>query len=408
MIRALGILLSLVIAGAAWANSNGAPAQLSGAPGDGNCSACHGGAPNSGPGSLQIRFDGVTTWTPGQAVKVKITLSDPNASRWGFQLTARAAANPNQTAGSFRIIEDTTRLAPNAPSGLQYVTHTLTGTRPGTTGSVSWEVEWTPPSSAGFGDVIFYASGNAANGNGQADPGDRTYTATFTGSPGTPASGVTRVLPQLAFGTSGTLGNWSTSIYLHNTTAAPVSATVRFFGVDGSPLTVPGINASSTQINLGARGTGAVEVPTVGPLTQGSVSIEAPEGVIGYGVFRQALQGINPQEGVVPFSSSSATGATIVFDETDFVTAVAVLNPGAAATTVTVRARDSSGAEIGTFTLNLNPRQREALVVRDRPEMTQIRGKRGALEFSSSGGPVSVLGLRFNQLAFTSILPVER
>jgi hypothetical protein len=397
-----------MIAAAAWANSNGAPPQLSGVPGEGSCSNCHGGAPNTGPGSLQIRFDGVTNWTPGQAVRVKVTLTDPNATRWGFQLTARAAANPNQMAGTFRIIEDTTRLAPNAPQGLQYVTHTLTGTRPGTTGSVSWEVEWTPPANAGFGDVIFYASGNAANGNGQADLGDRIYTSTFTGSPGTPASGLTRVLPQLAFGSSATLGNWSTSVYLHNTTAAPVSATVRFFGADGSPLTVPGINASSTQVNLGARGTGVVEVPNLGPLTQGSVAIEAPDGVIGYGIFRQALQGINPQEGVVPFSSSTATGATIVFDETDFVTAVAVLNPGAAAVAVTVRARDSGGVEIGTFTLNLNPRQREALVVRDRPEMTQIRGRRGVLEFSSSGGPVSVLGLRFNQLAFTSILPVER
>ncbi len=341
-------------------------------------------------------------------MRVKITLADPNASRWGFQLTARSASNPNQMAGSFRIIENTTRFASNPPAGLEYVTHTLTGTRPGTTGSVSWEVEWTPPSDAGFGDVIFYAAGNAANGNGQADSGDRTYLSAFTASPGAPASGLTRVLPQLAFGSSTELGNWSTSVYLHNTTDAPVQTTVRFFGTDGSPLTVPGINASSTQLSLGARGTGVVDVPNLGPLTQGSVSIEAPAGVIGYGIFRQALQGVNPQEGVVPFSSSTSSGATIVFDDTDYITAVAVLNPGASAVAVTVRARDASGAQIGTFTLNLNPKQREAFVVRDRPEMTLVQGKRGVLEFTASGGPVSVLGLRFNGLAFTSILPVER
>jgi hypothetical protein len=151
-----------------------------------------------------------------------------------------------------------------------------------------------------------------------------------------------------------------------------------------------------------------VSIPSTGSLTQGSIAIEAPDTVIGYGIFRQALQGVNAQEGVVPFSSSTSTGATIVFDETDFVTAVAVLNPGSAPVSVTVRARDASGAEIGTFTLNLNPKQREAFAVRDRPEMSLILGKRGVLEFSSSGGPVSVLGLRFNQLAFTSILPVER
>lgn len=398
----------LLLPCAAWANSSGAPAQLSGAPGEGNCSACHGGTPNTGQGGLALVLVGASQWTPGQPVRVRLTLSDPNATRWGFQLTARSSANPSQMAGSFRVIETATQLAANAPPGLQYLTHTLTGTKPGVTGSVSWEVEWTPPSDAGFGTVSFYVAANAANGNGQADTGDRIYTGVFSFDPGAPSGGVVRVLPQLAFGSSSTLGNWTTSIYLHNSSAAPVQVTVRFYGVDGSPLTVPGINAASTQVSLGALGTGVVEVPNVGPLVQGSVFIEAPDGVIGYGIFRQALQGVNPQEGVVPFSSSASSGAVIVFDDTDFVTAVAVLNPGSSAITVTVRARDAAGAEIGTFTLNLNPKQREAFAVRDRPEMTLVPGKRGVLEFSSSGGPVSVLGLRFNQLAFTSILPVEK
>lgn len=401
------ILLGLGLAGTAWAHSGGAQILFSGAPGEGDCSACHGaGTPNAGPGNLQIRFDSAANWTPGQPVKVKVTLSDPDALRWGFELTARAASNPSQMAGSFRIIDGTNQLRTSGPT--QWVTHTLPGTRPGTAGSSTWEVEWTPPSDAGFGDVIFYAAGNAANGNGQADNSDRVYKSSFTASPGTPATGLTRVLPQLAFGSSSTLGNWSTSVYLHNTTPSPVMATVRFFDAGGSPLAVPGINDSSTQVSLGALGTGVVEVPNIGPLTQGSVFIEAPQDVIGYGIFRQALQGVNPQEGVAPFSSSTATGAAIVFDDTDFVTSVAVLNPGSSAVTVTIRARDANGVEIGAFTLNLNPRQREAFAVRERPEMTMVQGKRGVLEFSSSGGPVSVLGLRFNQLAFTSILPAER
>lgn len=408
MMRRLGWIAIFALSSVAWGNSGGAPAQVTGAPGEGTCAACHGGTPNSGPGSLQIRFDGLTNWVPGQAVKVKVTLADPNATRWGFQLTARAASNPNQMAGSFRIIEDTTRFASNPPPGLQFVTHTSSGTRPGTTGSVSWEVEWTPPSDAGFGDVIFYAAGNAANGNGQADPGDRIYTTTFTASPGTPVTGLTRVLPQLAFGSSPELGNWSTFVYLHNTAAAPAQATVRFFATDGLPLTVPGINDSSTQVSLGPRATRVVSIPSTGSLTEGSIAIEAPDTVIGYGIFRQEKEGLNAQEGVVPFSSTTSTAATIVFDETDFVTAVAVLNPGSSPVVVTVRARDASGAEIGTFSLNLKPKHREAFEVRNRPEMTLIQGKRGVLEFSSTGGPVSVLGLRFNVLAFTSILPVER
>ena len=70
MRRLAVMLLLLGFAPSMWANSSGAPAQVSGAPGEGNCSACHGGTPNSGPGSLQVRFDGVMNWTPGQPVKV--------------------------------------------------------------------------------------------------------------------------------------------------------------------------------------------------------------------------------------------------------------------------------------------------------------------------------------------------
>lgn len=402
-----GILFALTVTAAAWANSGGAQILFSGAPGEGTCAACHGsGSPVSGPGSLQIRFDNAVNWTPGQPLKVKVTLSDPNATRWGFQLTARSASNPDQTAGSFRIIDNTNQLRTSGDK--QWVTHTLTGTRPGTTGSSTWEVEWTPPASAGFGDVTFYAAGNAANGNGQADLGDRVYTATFTASPGTPVTGLRKALPQLAFGSSSDLGNWSTAVYLHNTSSAPVQATVRFFATDGSPLTVPGVNAASASLSLGPRGTGIVEVPNIGPLTQGWIQVEAPDGVIGYGIFRQALQGVNPQEGVVPLSSTSSSGSTILFDDTDYVTAVAVLNPGAAPVTVTIVARDAAGAEIGRFDLPLNPGQREAFVVRDRPAMTGMRGKRGSLDFTAPGGAVSVLGLRFNGLAFTSILPAER
>lgn len=399
------LLAAAALASTARANSGGAPILFSGAPGEGNCSACHGPA-NAGPGSLQIRLVDAVNWTPGQPVRLRVTVSDPNATRWGFQLTARAASNPDRTAGSFRLLDGSVQR--RTLSDKEWVTHTLTGTRPGTTGSSTWEVEWTPPADAGFGDVIFYASGLAANGNGQNDTGDRTYTATLTASSGSPVTGVTKVLPQLAFGSSSDLGNWATAVYLHNTTSAPVQATVRFFSAEGAPLSVPGVNAASTVISLAPRGTGVVEVPTVGPLTQGWVQVDSPEGVIGYGIFRQTLPGVNPQEGVVPFSSSSSAGAAIVFDETDYVTAVAVLNPGTAPVTVIVAARDEAGNEIGRFTLALNARQRAAFVVRDRPEMTAMRGRRGVLEFSAADGPVSVLGLRFNGLAFTSILPAER
>ena len=404
MMWKLSIFAALVFCLGARADSDGMRAGFSGVPGESHCAGCHSGAWSSSGGALSLQMVGNDFWVPGQRVTMILRLTDPNAKRWGFQLTPRASGDPNRMAGTLHVTQTSTKFASGSAPGFQYLTHTLAGTFPNTTGSVVWEFEWTPPSDPAFGNVSFYASAVAANGDGRKDSGDYTYSGIWRFQPGTPATGLVRVLPQLAFGDV-----WSTTVYLHNTSGAPVQAAVRFFDVDGAPLTVPGLNASSVTLNLGPRGTGVLEAPRLGPLTQGSIEVEAPDTVIGYGIFRQEQPNVNAQEGVVPLSSSTSTGATIVYDDTaTFVTSVAVLNPGSTPVTVTVVARDETGAQTGTLTLNLNARERVAFEVRNRPELALVQGRRGVLEFNSTGGPVAVLGLRFNGFALTSILPVEQ
>ncbi len=400
----LGIALCTLFTASAWAHITGAPTFATGAPGDGLCIDCHGGLPNTGPGNVRVALVNATNWTPGTPVTVRVTLSDPNARRWGFELTARTASNPMNNAGSFTITDKTnTQLMTDF--GIQFVTHTATGTRPGTSGSSTWDVQWTPPASANIGNVTFYAAGNAANNNSQPT-GDLIYTSSLTISPGSSIpTTTTKVLPQLAFGSQSGAGAWYTAVYLQNTTGSAVSVPVKFFAADGSPLTVPSIGNSSTTVSLDAKGEAIVEVPNSGSLTQGWVQADVPDGVIGYGIFRQSVQGQNDQEGTVPFSSVSATSNTIVFDESAFVTAVAVLNPSTTDTTLTITARDDQGALIGTSSLPLGAKKREAFQLRDRPEFSAIQGKRGSAEFKVSSGAVSVLGLRFNGTSFTSILP---
>ncbi|MGQ9916043.1 MAG: choice-of-anchor V domain-containing protein [Bryobacteraceae bacterium] len=398
------ILAAVVSCVAVRADSDGMRAGFSGVPGESNCAACHNGDGSSAGGSMSLTIVGSNFWVPGQRVRMILRLTDRNAKRWGFQLTPRAFGDPNRMAGTLHVTQTSTKFASGSAPGFQYLTHTLAGTFPNTTGSATWEFEWTAPSDPGFGNVSFYISAVAANGDGKKDSGDYSYTGIWQFQPGTPATGLVRVLPQLAFGDV-----WSTTVYLHNTSGAPVQAAVRFYDTGGAPLTVPGLNASSVTLNLGPRGTGVVEAPRLGPLTQGSIAVEAPAEVIGYGIFRQEQPNVNPQEGVVPLSSSTSTGATIVYDDTaTFVTSVAVLNPGSTPVTVTVVARDDTGAQTGTLTLNLNARERVAFEVRNRPELAMVQGRRGVLEFSSAGGPVAVLGLRFNGFALTSILPVEQ
>jgi len=400
----VGLGLCSLFAASAWALPTGAPPFATGAPGDGLCIDCHGGSANTGPGQVQVALLNATNWTPGQPVTLRVTLSDPTARRWGFELTARTASDPMNNAGSFTIT-DTANTQLLTETGVQFVTHRAVGTRAGTSESSTWEVQWTPPADAGIGNVTFYVAGNAANNDGTAS-GDKIYASSTTVSPGgsTPTT-TARALPQLAFGSQAGSGAWYTAVYFHNTTGGAVSVPVKFFGADGAPLNIPSIGGTTTTVNLASRGEAIVEVPNTGSLTQGWIQADVPDGVIGYGIFRQSVDGQNDQEGTVPFSSVSATTNTIVFDETTFDTAVAVLNPTSTDTTVSITVRDEQGSLIGTSSLPLGAMKREAFLLRDRAELATMRGKRGSADFTVSSGAVSVLGLRFKGLSFTSILP---
>ncbi len=59
-----------------------------------------------------------------------------------------------------------------------YVEHSLAGTRLGTSGSVTFGFDWTPPA-IDVGKITIYVVANAANGNNQDDSGDHIYTATW-------------------------------------------------------------------------------------------------------------------------------------------------------------------------------------------------------------------------------------
>src|SRR5262245_27281223 len=93
-------ILLIVCAHTALAISSGAPEGASGAPREITCTSCHGGTANSGPGRLRIDFAGSSTYTPGQKVRMRVVVEDPNAKRWGFELSARLESNADTRAGS--------------------------------------------------------------------------------------------------------------------------------------------------------------------------------------------------------------------------------------------------------------------------------------------------------------------
>jgi len=211
------------------------------------------------------------------------------------------------------------------------------------------------------------------------------------------------ILPQLAFG-----GGWYTALYFTNTTTAPISFTVSFTGNDGNPLTIPALGGSSVTVNLAARGAALIEAPNVGSLVQGYVTATLPPGVTGYGVFRQSVTGVPDQEAVVPLSGNTATTSTLLFDDTKYVTGVAVVNLASVNNTITATARDNQGNTLGTGTIPLAPNAKTALVLRNIPGLARIAGAIGSVDFTATIGNVAALGLRFNGSAFTAIPTSDR
>ncbi|MCU0246862.1 MAG: Reeler domain-containing protein [Bryobacter sp.] len=395
------LALSIALAAPAMAVSTGAPAARTGAPPGTTCTACHAGTANSGPGSLRVEFPSGSSYTPGSTYRLRVTLSDPAATRWGFQVTARAGAENTTLSGTFVLANaTTTRFSAGAPAG-EYVTHTAAGTAQGTTGSNSWEVDWTAPA-AGAGTVTFFAAGNAAN-NAGGNTGDSIYTTSLqiTEASDTPVTGKKNILPQLVYG-----GGWYSALYFSNTTNAAVQVGVSFYGANGSPLSVPlvGVGPVSTHtVSIAARATVILEAPNSGALQQGWAEAVVPAGVTGYGVFRQSAAGRADQEAVVPLSEDSRLMANMVWDDTAMTTAMAVVNPDSAAIAVTLTVYGNDGAQIGTTTLNLAGRNRVTFVLREQPGMAGVTGKRGLARLSVTTGSVAALGLRFAGEAITSI-----
>ena len=160
------------------ADMTGADPYYSGAPGDGTCISCHGTTLNSGGGSVKVSFANGTTYVPGQRQLVTISIADPSAKRWGFEASPRLASATSTGAGTVATADSNTRIALTRGT-LQWITHTQAGTRLGTTSGVTFQFNWTAPSTD-VGDVTFYVAANAANGNSLADSGDHIYTTTAT------------------------------------------------------------------------------------------------------------------------------------------------------------------------------------------------------------------------------------
>jgi hypothetical protein len=150
-------------------------AGYAGSPLENNCTECHGGIANSGPGSIAISSPTLTDWkyTPGQTYAISVTVAQTGAKVFGFALESLTAAGEN--AGNMEVIDDTqTHIDSSNISGQmrKSMTHSFNGGR--TNDLHTFVFNWTAPVKD-IGPVTFYAAGNAANGN-NFPTGDSIYT----------------------------------------------------------------------------------------------------------------------------------------------------------------------------------------------------------------------------------------
>lgn len=153
--------------------SSNPPLSHTGAPGESNCSSCHGGfAVNSGPATRVLLLDGIvpTSYTPGQTYNVSLTVNRATRVKYGFQLKVEDSGGGD--AGTLISTTNRTDLA----SG--YLFQTWNGNTSTTSGTITWNFQWTAPA-AGTGQVTFYYCSNAANNNGSSS-GDEIYTNSLT------------------------------------------------------------------------------------------------------------------------------------------------------------------------------------------------------------------------------------
>lgn len=183
------IILSLVIAvpilimAFAERSSSGAPASHTGAPGEKTCatSGCHDDNDiNSGTAKLSIDIaSGVTHYIAGETYPIKIRISDPHVTRFGFQLVA-LTDQTKENAGLFTITDlIRTQFMRNDMEFMdrKYVTYTFNGTDAVSDGAGEWVINWTAPHAAG--PVTFYAAAVSADDDG-SDKGDMVYTTSQT------------------------------------------------------------------------------------------------------------------------------------------------------------------------------------------------------------------------------------
>ena len=149
------------------------PLAHTGAPGEGTCGNCHFGGP--GGGSVKVKSSSGTTYTPGVKQHLTVTVADPNASFWGYEMTAVRSSKPATGAGTFKAVDGNSDVRKSGSKSYASQINDLQGK----TGKVTYKIDWTPPKTK-VGKITLYVAANGGTGD---TANDSPYTGKLTLSP---------------------------------------------------------------------------------------------------------------------------------------------------------------------------------------------------------------------------------
>jgi hypothetical protein len=207
-------------------------------------------------------------------------------------------------------------------------------------------------------------------------------------------------------------GSWLTSITVTNLETHSTSFEVLFFQNDGTDFNVPIIGLSGFQravtVTLAPMGTITFYTSGTNPLLTAGWALLSQTNNDSVGisaVFRQFVPGGQAQEAVVPAVNQFETHFVLNFDDTAYVTGLALANPTLDNVAVVANVRNSQGQIVDVRSFSLAPFNHISFSLPASWASTQ--GISGTIEFLTSGYGVGALGLRFNGSAFTSINVLE-
>ena len=285
-------------------------------------------------------------------------------------------------------------------------------------GTLYTSEDWAPVTAPG--SRCFSESMNIAGNSPASLPGPWTVKVYLNGSPELtlPFTVTPRILnaagsmPQLV-----SAGGWDTSLTLLNLGESPARVSLDFFRDDGSQSSLPFTFPQSPSAPARRAGTFNPTVNTHALLMLDTTGLESEAAAVGwaelltagnaggFAIFKYVPTG---QEAVVPLETRNAGSYLLAFDNTGAVaTGLAIANPATSPASVGVVIRDDTGVQIGSGTIRLAAQGQNSFMLTDsRYGFPITANKRGTVEFDTPpGGRISVLGLRANGAALTS-LPV--